>query len=91
MKNEKIINKNKKIIIGKVISKKMQKTATVEVTRTYSHKLVGKIMKSKKKYHVHDEKEECSVGDMVEIYEGRPISKTKYMYLNQIISNNTVV
>lgn len=84
--NNEIIEKKKKILIGEVVSTKMEKTASVKVKRTYRHELVGKVMKSEKKYQVHDEKEECNVGDIVEIYQGRPVSKTKYMYLFKIIS-----
>ena len=64
----------------------MQNTSSVKVKRTYRHELVDKVMKSEKKYQVHDENEECNVGDIVEIYEGRPVSKTKYMYLFKIVS-----
>ena len=81
-----ILEKKKKILTGEVVSVKMQKTASVKIKRMYKHKLVGKVMKSEKKYQVHDEKEECKVGDIVEIYEGKPVSKTKYMYLFRIIS-----
>ena len=89
MDNEKNITEKKRILNGKVISTKMEKTATVEISRTYRHKLVDKVIKSKKKYKVHDEKQECIVGDVVEIYEGRPVSKTKYMYLYKIVSRKS--
>ena len=83
--NNEVLQK-KKILIGEVVSIKMKKTASVKIKRTYKHELVGKIMRSEKKYQVHDENEECQVGDIVEVYEGRPVSKTKYMYLFKIIS-----
>ncbi|MEX0939990.1 MAG: 30S ribosomal protein S17 [Candidatus Babeliales bacterium] len=71
---------------GKVVSDNMDKTIVVEFKRTYKHALTGKVMKSIKKYKVHDESEQAKVGDIVEFYEGRPLSKTKYMYLAQIIN-----
>jgi len=86
MNKDGVVSKEKKVLKGKVVSVKMEKTATVEILRTYRHELVGKVMKSKKKYQVHDEKQECKVGDIVEIYEGRPVSKTKYMYLLRVVS-----
>jgi small subunit ribosomal protein S17 len=74
----------KRLYRGTVVSDKMEKTVVVEHRRTYRHAETSKIMETVKKYKVHDEKEEASVGDVVEFYEGRPASKTKYMYLARI-------
>jgi len=79
-------DKAKRLITGTVISKKMQKTVVVEVGRTYKHPTLGKVVRTKNTYKVHDEAGEAQVGDKVEIYEGRPVSKTKYMYLNKIVA-----
>lgn len=65
-----------KIITGKVISKKMQKTAIVLVERITTHSIYRKRIKLNKKYHVHDEMESV-VGDVVGFVEGRPFSRTK--------------
>jgi small subunit ribosomal protein S17 len=77
--------KKKKILTGTVISKKMEKTITVEIERVFTHKLVKKIVRSKRVFQVHDENNIAKAGDTVEIFEGRPVSKTKYMYLLKII------
>ena len=72
------VNKlNVKTIVGKVISDKMQKTIVVQVERIVRHPKYGKILKNRTKFHVHDENEECNIGDLVKIRETRPISKTK--------------
>lgn len=78
--------KNKKMYQGSVISDKMEKTIIVEYERVYEHRQTKKIMRSAKKYKVHDEQEQAKIGDLVEFYEGRPISKTKYMYLARVIN-----
>jgi len=82
----KIVNeKKKKIYIGKVVSDKMDKTIVVKTERTFRHSRFHKILKKIKKYKVHDEHKQTKVGDVVEFYEGRPISKTKYMYLARVV------
>ena len=67
----------KKILNGIVISNKPNKTITVLVERKYQHPVLQKVVKTKKKYHVHDEKNLFKTGDKVSIIESRPISKTK--------------
>lgn len=79
--------KVKKTIIGEVISDKMDKTIVIKVQRTYMEPLLHKVVKSFKKYKVHDEQEEAQVGDVVEVFEGRPCSKSKYLYLSRIIKS----
>tara|TARA_B100000965_G_C19274780_1_gene618901 strand:- start:245 stop:481 length:237 start_codon:yes stop_codon:yes gene_type:complete len=68
---------SKKILKGIVISDKPNKTITVEVERKYQHPILKKTIKSKKKYSVHDEKNEFKNGDLVTIIESKPYSKTK--------------
>lgn len=80
--------KNKRTLVGEVISDKMDKTIVVRVTRTYVHPLLKKTVRSHKKYKVHDEHEKAQMGDFVEIIEGRPLSKTKYMYLNKVLRSS---
>ena len=67
----------KKKLEGVVTSDKGNKSITVIVERKYQHPVLQKVVKSKKKYHVHDEKNSFKVGDKVSIVESRPISKTK--------------
>ena len=74
------------LLVGKVISNKMQKTVVVEVERASVHPVYGKVVRRTKTYKVHDEQGVAKEGDTVEFYEGRPVSKTKYMYLSRIVN-----
>ena len=67
----------KRILKGRVVSTKCAKTVVVEVVRTFKHALYKKTMQRSKKYHAHDEKGQCQVGDIISIIESRPYSKTK--------------
>ena len=67
----------KKTLEGVVTSDKGNKSITVVVERKYQHPVLQKVVKSKKKYHVHDEKNKHKIGDMVRIIESKPISKLK--------------
>ncbi|RME68072.1 MAG: 30S ribosomal protein S17 [Nitrospirae bacterium] len=67
----------KRVLVGKVVSDKRDKTVTVEVTRIEMHPKYKKYIKRRKKFHAHDEDNSCKVGDIVKIIESRPISKTK--------------
>ena len=67
----------KKILTGVVISDKPDKTITVIVERKYSHPLLKKVIKVRKKYNVHDEKNNFKTGDKVSIIESKPFSKNK--------------
>ena len=70
---------------GLVTSDKMDKTITVDVERKVKHTIYGKFVKKTKKFHAHDEKGECGIGDVVKIMETRPLSKTKRWRLVEII------
>jgi len=70
---------------GRVISDKMDRTITVLVERRVKHPLYGKFISRSTKLHVHDEKNECNVGDEVTISECRPISKTKSWKLVEVV------
>lgn len=85
-----IILKKKKLLVGVVVSKKMEKTATVEVSVTKRDVYVGKVIRQKKKYQVHDPLDEAVVGNTVEFYEGKKVSKTKFMYLHKIVGKAAV-
>ena len=67
----------KKILEGIVNSDKENKSITVIVERKYQHPVLNKVVKTKKKYHVHDENNSFKKGDKVLIVEAKPISKTK--------------
>ena len=75
----------KRTLIGKVVSDKRAKTVTVLVERRVKHELYGKIVAKTSKYHAHDEKGEYKLGDMVEITESRPISKTKAWVVTRLV------
>ena len=75
----------RKTRIGVVISNKMEKTITVTVERKVKHPIYGKFVKKTTKFHAHDEKNECSIGDMVRIMETRPLSKTKRWRLVEVL------
>ena len=66
-------------------SNKMDKTITVAVERKVKHPIYGKFVKKTTKFHAHDEKNECSIGDLVKIMETRPLSKTKRWRLVEIV------
>lgn len=67
----------RKFVIGLVVSDKMEKTITVQVTRLEKHKKYKKYLRRHTKFYAHDEKREAKVGDTVEIQETRPLSKLK--------------
>ena len=67
----------KRILSGVVSSSNSNKTIVVSVTRRIKHKLYKKIIRKTKKYHAHDENNQCSIGDIVSIIETKPISKLK--------------
>ena len=75
----------RKVRTGVVTSNKMQKTITVEVERKVKHPIYGKFLKKTTKFHAHDEKSECSIGDTVKIMESRPLSKTKRWRLVEVV------
>jgi len=79
----------KKVLSGVVVSDEMDKTVVIKSERIYKHPRLGKTMRSYKNYKVHDEKNVAKVGDVVEFYEGKPVSKTKYMYLERVVKENT--
>jgi small subunit ribosomal protein S17 len=77
--------KRTRLLQGTVVSDVMNETIVVESARTYRHQVVGKVMRVTKKYKVHNANQQAKKGDIVEFYEGRPISKTKYMYLARVV------
>ena len=82
MTEERNLRKTK---LGVVSSNKMDKTITVNVERKVKHPLYGKFVKKSTKFHAHDEKNECSIGDTVKIMETRPLSKTKRWRLVEVV------
>ncbi|MBE2241339.1 MAG: 30S ribosomal protein S17 [Burkholderiaceae bacterium] len=83
--------KNTRTLIGKVVSDQRAKTITVLIERRTKHELYGKIVARTSKYHAHDENNECKSGDVVEISECRPISKTKAWVVTRLIQKAPTV
>ncbi len=80
---------NKKTLTGTVVSNKMDKTAVIKVVRQFSHPTLKKVVKTTKRYKVHDEKNECQPGDFVSVCETRPLSKHKRWRLTEILKKAT--
>jgi small subunit ribosomal protein S17 len=81
----------KRTLIGKVGSDKRAKTVTVLVERRVKHELYGKIVTLSSKYHAHDEKGDYKMGDVIEITETRPISKTKNWVVTRLVEKALIV
>lgn len=77
---------HKMVLVGKVQSDRMDKTIVVSVDRSFMEERTQKVVRISKKYKVHDEQEVAQLGDTVEIIQGRPKSKSKYMYLSRVIA-----
>jgi small subunit ribosomal protein S17 len=76
--------------IGSVVSDRMDKSATVLIERKVKHPLYGKFVKKSTRLHVHDENNECSMGDTVQVRECRPMSKTKSWTLVKVMQKASV-
>lgn len=80
-----VAKKNVRTLVGKVVSDKRSKTITVLIERRTKHELYGKIVAKTSKYQAHDENNEYKNGDVVEISESRPISKTKAWVVTKLV------
>lgn len=78
-------------LTGRVVSDKMDKTVTVLVERKVKHPLLGKVVRRSKKYHAHDEDNECRQGDLVMIEECRPLAKTKSWRVSRLIEKGQAI
>jgi small subunit ribosomal protein S17 len=81
----------KRTLIGKVVSDKRAKTVTVLVERRVKHALYGKIVGKSSKYHAHDDTGEFHLGDLIEITESKPISKTKNWVATRLVEKAAAV
>ncbi len=75
----------RKVLSGEVVSDRMDKTITVKVERRIRHVVYERVIKRSKKYHAHDEQNQCQIGDQVRIIETRPLSKTKRWRLLEVV------
>lgn len=78
--------KKNKTIIGTVVSDKMDKTATVKIEYKKLHPLYKKYVKKSKKFKIHDENNDCNIGDIVKFVITKPLSKTKFCNLVEIVT-----
>ena len=78
-------SKLSRTLVGRVVSSKMNKTVTVKVERRVKHPVYGKYVVRTTKYHAHDETNQVNEGDLVEIAETRPISKTKTWTIKRVV------
>jgi len=83
--------KNQRKLVGRVVSDKMQKTVTVRVERRVKDPMMGKIITRSKKYHAHTETNEFKEGDLVEIAECRPLSRTKSWKVTRLVEKSKAV
>ena len=81
----------KRTLIGRVVSDKMDKTVTVLVERKVKHPMYGKVMIRSKKYHAHNEGNVAKAGDLVEIIETRPVSRTKAWAVTSVLEKAVVI
>jgi small subunit ribosomal protein S17 len=77
---------NKRLMLGKVVSSKMDKTIVVEIERLVPHPLYGKYIRRSTKVHAHDAANECREGDVVQLVSARPLSKRKAWVLEKVIT-----
>ena len=82
---------NKRVLVGKVVSDKTDKTITVLVETYKKDSLYDKRVKYSKKYAAHDEKNEAKVGDTVKIVETRPLSRTKHYRLVEVVEKAIII
>ena len=83
--------KNKRTLIGRVVSDKMEKTVTVLVERRVKHPIYDKIIVRSKKYHAHNDENQAKNGDLVEIQETRPWSKTKSWMVTKLLEKAVAI
>ena len=82
---------SKRTLIGRVVSDKMDKTVTVLVERRVKHPMYDKISVRSRKYHAHNEGNEAKAGDLVEIQESRPVSKTKAWAITKLLEKAVAI
>ena len=79
------MKERKRVLVGRVLSNRMDKTVVVQVERRQRHRLYGKVITMRKKYKAHDAENACQVGDLVSMIESRPLSKEKRWVVTDIL------
>ncbi|MGC8879033.1 MAG: 30S ribosomal protein S17 [Anaerolineae bacterium] len=80
-----MVREKRKILVGRVVSNKMDKTVVVSVESLKRHPLYGKVVRQRKRYKAHDENNACQIGDLVRMIESRPLSKEKRWVVTEIL------
>ncbi|MGD2039999.1 MAG: 30S ribosomal protein S17 [Anaerolineae bacterium] len=81
------MKERRKILVGRVLSNRMEKTVIVQVERKKRHPLYGKVVAMRKKYKAHDAGNACQIGDLVQIVESRPMSREKRWVVTDILES----
>jgi small subunit ribosomal protein S17 len=79
------MREQKRVLVGTVLSNRMDKTVVVEVERRRRHRLYGKVITMRKKYKAHDEENACQSGDTIQMIESRPLSREKRWVVTEIL------
>jgi len=75
----------RKVLVGRVVSNKMDKTVVVSVETLKRHLLYGKVVRERKRFKAHDQENTCQVGDLVRVIESRPLSKEKRWVVTEVL------
>jgi small subunit ribosomal protein S17 len=79
------MSEQRRVLIGRVLSNRMDKTVVVQVERKQRHRLYGKVIAARKKYKAHDAENACQIGDLVSMVEARPMSREKRWVVTEIL------
>ena len=81
------MKQRRKVLVGRVLSNRMDKTVVVQVKRRKRHRLYGKVITTRTKFKAHDAENECQMGDLVSIVESRPLSREKRWVVTEILES----
>jgi small subunit ribosomal protein S17 len=81
------MKERKRILVGRVLSNRMDKTVVVQVVRRKRHRLYGKVISTRTKFKAHDAENTCQIGDLVKIIESRPLSREKRWSVTEILES----
>jgi small subunit ribosomal protein S17 len=81
------MKERRKVLVGRVLSDRMDKTVVVQVERQKRHKLYGKVLTTRAKFKAHDDENACKIGDLVRILESRPLSREKRWRVVEILES----
>jgi small subunit ribosomal protein S17 len=79
------MKEGRKVLVGRVLSNRMDQTVVVQVERTKRHRLYGKVITMRKKFKAHDAENACQIGDLVKMIESRPLSREKRWVITEIL------